>query len=143
MKYPDNRCGTQVLPRPKQSRRVRTSQSRAMARPGISLQELKGRFELSDKLLDVRIAEEHLRKASRIIDDHETLGLELGLTSAEMTAISSEKTLQLKRLAMLTKWKQKFAWKATYYKLIDALLKCTRADLAQEVCELQIMTLFS
>lgn len=107
-----------------------------MARPGISLQDLRGRFQLSGELLDAPLNEEHLREASRIIDDHDTLGLELGLASSEMTAISSERTLQLQRSAMLTKWKQKFAWKATYRKLIDALLKCSRADLAQEVCEL-------
>lgn len=107
-----------------------------MAKPGISLQELKGRFQLSDRLLDAPISEEHLREASRIIDDHESLGHELGFTSAEMTAISSERTVQLQRSATLTKWKQKFAWKATYCKLIDALLKCSRADLAQEVCKL-------
>ena len=101
----------------------------------ISLGNLIERFQLSDKQLDASLGEEQLREASRIIDDHEILGPELGLTPAEMTAISSEKTLQLQRSAVLRKWKQKFAWKANYRTLIEALLKCSRADLAQEVSE--------
>ena len=106
-----------------------------MAGSKISLKELKERFQLSNDQLDASLGEEQLREAARIVADHETLGSELGLTADEMRAISSEKTLQLQRLAMLTKWKQKSAWLANYRTLIEALLKCSRADLAQEVCE--------
>lgn len=102
----------------------------------ISVQELVERFQLSHELLGESLSDEHLREASRIIDDHRILGPELGLKLAEMKAINQEQSPELQRLATLEKWKQKSAWKATYRKLIEALLKCSRADVAEQVCEL-------
>ena len=107
-----------------------------MAVAGISLQELKDKFHLSQEQLDAEISDEHLKEASKIIADHEILGAELGLTQEEMTAISLEKTLELQRLAMLRRWKQKLAWKANYRTLIEAHLKCGRADRARDMCKL-------
>ena len=101
----------------------------------ISLQDLIKRFQLSDDLLDASLSDEHVRDVSRIIADHKILGPELGLTSAEMTAINQQ-PLEHQRFAMLEKWKQKFDWTATYRKIIEALLRCSRADLARQVCEL-------
>ena len=101
----------------------------------ISLQDLIERFHLSGDLLDASLSDEHLRDVSRIIADQKILGSELGLTSADMTTINQQPP-EHQRLAMLEKWKQKFDWTATYRKIIDALLKCTRADLARQVCEL-------
>ena len=54
----------------------------AMARPGISLQDLVDTFHLSQDQLDREVSEgteEHLREVARIIDDHEIVGYELGL----------------------------------------------------------------
>ena len=74
---------------------------------------------------------------SRIIADHEIVGPELGLSDAEMDEINADaKTQQLRRMKMLKTWKQKFAWKATYRRLIEALLNCHRGGDAQKVCEL-------
>ena len=106
---------------------------------GISLQDLidiVGRRRTA-RQLDEEVSEEHLRDVSRIIDDHEIVGCELGLSSAEMEAINRyARTQQLKKVIMLRKWKEKFAWNATYRRLIEALLKCRRVDDAQKVCEL-------
>ena len=101
----------------------------------ISLQDLIERFNLSGALLDASLSDEHLRDVSRIIADQKSLGSELGLTLADMTTINQQPP-EHQRLAMLEKWKQKFDWTATYRKIIDALLKCSRADLARQVCEL-------
>lgn len=101
-----------------------------MAGPGISIQELVTKFQLSQALLDKELSEEHLREASGIIDDHETVGLEQGLSRPERTTSSLEPEFQ-----MLTRWK-KYVGKATYRKLIEALLKCSKTDQAQEVCKL-------
>lgn len=95
-----------------------------MAGPGISLQDLMERYHLFQYQLDQEVSDDHLKEMSRIIDDRESVGLVLGLTPQEMTEI------------VLTKWKQKFVWKATYHTLIEALLKCSRADHAQDVCVL-------
>ena len=108
-----------------------------MAGAGISLQDLMNRFPRSQALLNVEVSEEHLREISRIIDDHESIGPELGLTQPEMTAIGSNTCKQeQKRMTMLRKWKQKYAFKATYRILIEALLKCSRGDHARDVCQL-------
>ena len=108
-----------------------------MAGCEISLQDVIDRFHLPQYLLDKEVSEEHLRKISRIIAHHEIVGPELGLTSQEMTTISSDVNKQeLQKIEMLKKWKQKYIWNATYRKLIEAFLNCGRADHARDVCEL-------
>ena len=108
-----------------------------MAGSRISVEDLIEKYTLSQDLLDQEVSEEHLKEVSRIIEDPEIVGPELGLTPPEMTTVSSNaRSKELQRAAMLTKWKQTHAFKATYKKLIKALLKCHRADHAQRVCEL-------
>ena len=103
----------------------------------ISLQDLIEKYQLSSHQLYREVSEEHLRDVSWIIDDHEIVGLELGLSDPEMDEIDADaKTQQLRRMKMLKTWKQKFAWTATYRRLIEALLKCHRGGDAQKVCEL-------
>lgn len=103
----------------------------------ISLQDLKDRYQLSQDQLDKELTEEHLKQVSIIIDDHEIVGPEMGLTEAEITAINCDGNTQDQRnLEMLKIWKRKYHWNATYRMLIEALLKCSRADHAQRVCEL-------
>ena len=112
-----------------------------MAGKGISLQALTDRYNLSQDVLDKEVSEEHLREVSRIIDDHEVVGPELGLSQPQMSAINSDaKTQELRRMKMLENWKQIFAYEATYRKLIEALLKCYRRDIAQNVCELLVQS---
>ena len=114
-----------------------------MAGPGISLQNLIDRFHLSPDWLDREVSEEHLREVSRVIDEHEIVGPELGLSDQEMTTISSDvKKHDVRKMEMLKKWKRKHLWKATYRKLIEALLKCSRADHAQDVCKLLVQSKF-
>ena len=80
-----------------------------MAGQGISLQDLIDKFHLSQDLLDKEVSEKHIREVSRIIDDHEILGSELGLTTAQMTAIKQDaKSYELQKEMMLSKWKQTF-----------------------------------
>ena len=107
----------------------------------LSLQDLIVKNGLSPHQLDQEVSEEHLRDVSRIIADHEIVGAELGLTTADATAIVSDaRTQELQKMEMLKKWKQRFAWKATYRQLIEALLKCGRGDNAQNVCELLVQS---
>ena len=99
--------------------------------------ELLNKLHLSQGQLDVEISDEHLTEASGIIDDHEILGSELGLTEVEMSDINQKhNSPELRRLATLRKWKQKVSWKATYLVLVKALLKKSRADFARDVCKL-------
>ena len=84
------------------------------------------KYHLSPHKLDKEISREHLREVFMIT--HESLGLELGLTKEEVP--------DLRPYGMLSIWKCKFAEKATYRALIEALLRCNRRDDAQKVCEL-------
>ena len=65
------------------------------------------------------------------------VGLYLGLDSAELSAIDEDnRTVSLKRLGTLQKWKSRLAFKATYRELITALLKCGKTDQALKVCQI-------
>ena len=106
------------------------TQFRAMAGPGISLQDLQERYQLSETLLDAEVSEEHLEDTARIVGDHEILSTALGLASAE---VGQGKRPEILRLEMLRRWKQKLVWKATYRVLTEALLKWDRADYARDI----------
>lgn len=98
----------------------------------ISVEDLRERFDLSQEQMNAQFRKDHLAKASRIIGDLKLLGsyLEVDMTAA----IGSQRDLQSKKLAVLRKWKEKYAWKATYRIFIEALLQCGRADCASDVC---------
>ena len=126
MKFPSDMTACPTSP-------LSATVSLKMTKAGISLQELMDKFDLSHYQLNGEICHEHLMDVARIIDDPESLGLCLGLGLDEVTAIRLERTQQLQQSAMLRRWKQRFAWKATYRTLIKALLECERADLAVKV----------
>ena len=70
-------------------------------------------------------------------DPWKQVGLHLGLTEAQLSAIDVENlTVSLKRLGMLHKWKVRFAFKATYRTLAEALLKCEKADATLLLCKI-------
>lgn len=107
-----------------------------MAGFAISLQELQDRFHLSQAQLDAEVMVDDLAEVSSNIADHEMLGPTLGLKADDMAAIHEKNSQDIQRLTVLTKWKQRFVWKATYRVLIEALLRRGRADCAQNMCEM-------
>ena len=61
----------------------------------------------------------------------------LKLNDSEVNAVESDgRDKQDKRHKTLHKWKSKFAFKATYRNLIQALLDSGKGDHAEEVCKL-------
>ena len=87
------------------------------------MENLIQKYTLSQDLLDQEVSEEHLQ-VSRIIEDHEIVGPELGLSSQEMTAVCSNVNKQeLQKLAMLKRWHQIYVWNVMYGELIIALVK--------------------
>ena len=88
------------------------------------------KYHLSPHKLDKVISDRNLREVFRIT--HESLGLELGLTKADIHDLRPHH----RPYEMLSIWKRKFAEKAMYRTLIEALLRCSRRDDAQKVCEL-------
>ena len=70
-------------------------------------------------------------------DPWELVGRFLGLNEAELSAIAEDNhTVSLRRLGALQKWKSKFAFRATYRVLIDALLKCGKAHQGLQICQI-------
>lgn len=66
----------------------------------------------------------------------QSVGSHLGLTKSQLSAIDEDNhTASLKRVGVLQKWKETFVFKATYRVLIEALLKCGKANEAFKVCE--------
>ena len=64
------------------------------------------------------------------------IGGRIGLTEADLNAVDGDNgTVEEKRVGMLKKWKSKFAYKATYRALIEALLAEGRSAEAIEACK--------
>ena len=106
----------------------------------ITFENLLGRFtDLSGESLDRECTDQHITDLSQHLDKWKILASYLELTQPEVDEVDSDgKYEREKRLKILQKWKRKFAYKATYRKLIHALLNSAvgRADLAQKVCEM-------
>ena len=98
----------------------------------VTLEDLVKHFDLSDESLNRECTDEHITDLSQYLD-WKILASYLELTEPEVDEVDSDgKNEQEKRLKALQKWKRKSAFKATYKKLIQALLKSGRADHAQK-----------
>ena len=103
---------------------------------GITLNECIQRFDLADEVLDAECSNKHIADVSRFLD-WRGVAQYLKLTDSDVNAVDSDgRDEQDKRHKTLEKWKSKFAFKATYRNLIQALLDSGRGDHAEEVCEL-------
>ena len=87
--------------------------------------------------IDKECSDEDILAFGDYCDPWRQVGLFLGLNNALLNAIDGDhRTVSLKRLGTLQKWKEKFAFRATYKVLINALLKCEKADQALQVCKI-------
>lgn len=103
----------------------------------ITFPELEARYRLPEESLDERCSIEHLLHVASQVKSWELLAAYLGLDDTQIEAIKKDNDREEgRRIAILTTWEKNFAFKATYGKLIQALLAIKRADLACEVCEL-------
>ena len=68
--------------------------------------------------------------------DWKLIGFHLGLIEADIVAVDGDyRSIDEKRVGMLGRWKEKFAFKATYRVFIEALLSCGKASDAIEGCK--------
>ena len=68
--------------------------------------------------------------------DWQLIGFHLELTKADIVAVDGDyRSVEEKRIGMVGKWKEKFAFKATYRVFIEALLSCGKASDAIEACK--------
>lgn len=86
--------------------------------------------------IDQECTNEDFLALADLCDPWNLVGHYLKLTPSQLSAIDSDsRTTGLKRLALLQKWKESFAFKATYKVLVSALLSCGKTVQALEVCE--------
>ena len=103
----------------------------------VKLCDLLSHCELEEAWLDREVCRDDYYDISKYLSEWKLLAPKLGLTDAEVEAILEENQKEeAKRVAFLRKLKQKFAWKATYRALIEALLGIQRAEDATGVCQL-------
>ena len=68
--------------------------------------------------------------------DWKLIGLYLNLSNGDIAAVDGDnRTVDEKRVGMLRRWKDQFAFKATYLLLIKALLACGWASEAIDACK--------
>ena len=102
----------------------------------ITVEELEEHFKLPDGILNEEISEEHIIKISTFLASWKLVAPHLDLDEQEIEGIDNgANTEEEKRLLMLRRWKQAFIFKATYRKLLVALLSIKRADQARKVCQ--------
>ena len=68
--------------------------------------------------------------------DWQLIGFHLQLTKADIVAVDGDyRSIDEKRVGMLGRWKERFAFKATYRVFIEALLSCGKASDAIKGCK--------
>ena len=101
---------------------------------GVTLDELLKEVGVTSMQLDKKCTNEHLHEIALFLTSWRTLAPHLGLSS-EMEAVDRDAHSEKEKSQKILKsWKTKFAFKATYRMLVEALLKIGSADLAEQVC---------
>ncbi len=105
-----------------------------MASP-LSIEEIAQNAGVSLEYLENEISSENILEFAKYFTQYQEIGPYLGLSDGVLEGIDqNHKKLELKSRATLKKWKDEYAFKATYRKLIQALLDCRRADSATNIC---------
>ena len=103
----------------------------------VTVEELLKETELCPEKLDKRTTDDHLREIALFLTSWRKVVAYLELSKNDLDDVEQEgKDEQEKRLKALQKWKGKFAFKATYRKLVEVLLSLSMADVAEKVCQL-------
>ena len=87
--------------------------------------------------LNERIGDDHLCEIALFLTEWKTVVPFLGLDENDVDIIEQEERKEkVRRLKALRKWKSKFAFEATYRKLVKVLLSLAMTDVAEKVCHL-------
>jgi hypothetical protein len=106
-----------------------------MADQGITLEDLTERYQIPSGVLENEVSIDDIKKISTFLESWKLVAPYLGLSKGDIEAIDRDGNFEEeKRLLMLQRWKQALVFKATYKKLVNALLSVKRADLAVNVC---------
>ena len=105
--------------------------------PGITLEDVAFQAGIELDALSKECSEAVLLNVAKLCVDWQLIGKHLKLTESEITAVDGNNgTVEEKRIAMLQKWKEKLAFKATYRALIEALLAAGKASCAVDIAKI-------
>ena len=103
----------------------------------ITLDELLKETEICTEKLNQCVSDEHLRAIAIFLTSWRRVAVYLDLSDNDLDDVERNwKDEQDKRLKALQIWKGKFGFKATYAKLVEALLFLSKADIAEKICHL-------
>ena len=101
----------------------------------VTLDELLKETKIHPERLNKCISDDHLLKIALLLPSWQKVTPHLGLSEIDVSDVEREgKDEQEKRQNALQKWKGKFAFKATYRKLVEVLLSLSMADIAEKIC---------
>ena len=106
---------------------------------GVTLDELCVEVGVTLHQLNKPCSSEHINDITLFLDSWQNVASHLGLSNAEVEAAKmNANSEEERRQKILATWKSKFAFKANYRVLIDALLKIGKADQAEMVCRILV-----
>ena len=101
----------------------------------ITLDKLLKETKIRPERLNECISDDHLCKIALFLTSWRKVAPYLKLSENDLDDVEREcKDEQVKRLKALQKWKSKFAFEATYKKLVEVLLLLAMADVAEKIC---------
>ena len=101
----------------------------------ITAEEVAAKAGVRD--INQECSNDDLLELSRFCDPWQIVGQYLKLDRTQIDDIDRDnKTTDLKRLAVLQKWKETFPFNANYKVLVSALLSCRKVQQALEVCKI-------
>ena len=105
------------------------------AQSPITIEELAEKARLSLECLDLPFHKDHAHILAEFCDPWENIGYYLHLNNAIINGIKEDNsTAEKRRVATLQLWKQKYAHRATYQVLVEALIESGRTQQALELC---------
>ena len=105
---------------------------------GISIAELVQHCQLPDeRVLDEKVTSARFHEVSHSLSEWKQLAPILGISQQVVEDIEDENNKgEKRRIAFLERWVQEFSIRATYRRLMEALLEIKRTDDALKICEL-------
>jgi hypothetical protein len=116
---------------------MRTNESHWSGSTELTLQDVAAQAGLKTlDVLDQKCSQQVLLRLAKYCVDWKLTGYHLELTKSDITAVDGDyQSAEQKCVEMLRRWKEKFAFKATYRVFIEALLSCGKASDAIEACK--------
>lgn len=103
----------------------------------VTLDDLLKKVGIVPSQLDEPCTNQHLQDIALFLKSWRTVAHHLELSNVKVDEVERDGVNEKeKKVKILESWKAKFAFKANYRMLIEALLKCEEAYQAEQVCHL-------